>query len=155
MRAPGGPPRRRGIKRDRDRVTREEVLATNAPAGSRFKGYETLLVRELVMSTELVCYRRERWLTPEHETNIAPLPAGLIGGPAGRPDVSALYLRGRQRCPLYRALRPLLCAAHRLQGPGWAAGAPAQAAMRTAEGAGATWRFRFTPMPRKTTCVPA
>ena len=31
-------------------------------------------------SAELVCYRRERWLTPEGRTIIAPLPDGLLGG---------------------------------------------------------------------------
>jgi hypothetical protein len=79
-RKPGGLARRRGPKRDTDRVTREEVLTVNAPAGSRFKGNETLLVRELVLSAELVRYRRERWVTPEGKTLIAPLPEGLLGG---------------------------------------------------------------------------
>ena len=61
---PNGTRRPRGSKRDTDRVSREEVLIAEAPAGSRFKGYETCLVRELAISAELVRYRRERWLTP-------------------------------------------------------------------------------------------
>ncbi|WP_306752781.1 hypothetical protein [Paracoccus actinidiae] len=77
---PSGKRRPRGPKRDTDRVTREEVLIAKVPAGSRFKGYETCLVRELVISAELVRYRRERWLTPEGKTIIAPLPEGLLGG---------------------------------------------------------------------------
>lgn len=60
---PSGTRRPRGAKRDADRVTREEVLTAEAPSGSRFKGYETVLVRELAISAELVRYRRERWLT--------------------------------------------------------------------------------------------
>ncbi|TJZ91224.1 transposase [Paracoccus gahaiensis] len=80
VRKSGGPSRRRGAKRDRDRVTREEVLTTKAPTGSRFKGYETVLVRELAISSEVVRYRRERWLSPEGKTIIAPLPAALLGG---------------------------------------------------------------------------
>jgi hypothetical protein len=70
---PSGKRRPRGPKRDMDRVSREEVLTAEAPAGSRFKGYETILVRELAISAELVRYRRERWLSPEGKTIIAPL----------------------------------------------------------------------------------
>ncbi|WP_306751905.1 IS66 family transposase [Paracoccus actinidiae] len=77
---PSGTRRPRGAKRDTDRVSREEVLIAEAPAGSRFKGYETCLVRELVISAELIRYRRERWLTPEGKRVIAPLPEGLLGG---------------------------------------------------------------------------
>ncbi|WP_218820834.1 hypothetical protein, partial [Haematobacter missouriensis] len=80
VRKPGGQRRGRGPKRDKDRVTREEVLAVAVPSGSRFKGYETILVRDLAISAELIRYRRERWLTPEGRTLIAPLPDGLPGG---------------------------------------------------------------------------
>lgn len=72
--------RRRGAKRDRDAVTAEVVVKAAPPPGSRFKGYQDSLVRELVISTEVVRYRRERWVTPSGETVLAPLPAGIVGG---------------------------------------------------------------------------
>src|SRR5919202_2947883 len=45
--------RRRGAKRDRDAVTAEVVLHAPVPPGSRFKGYEDILVRELRLSAEV------------------------------------------------------------------------------------------------------
>jgi hypothetical protein len=74
------PRRRRGVKRDREAVTAEVVVPAAPPPGSRFKGYQDILVRELRLSAEVVRYRRERWLTPSGETVLAPLPAGIVGG---------------------------------------------------------------------------
>src|SRR3954469_5343007 len=70
----------RGAKRDRDRVTRDVILTVEVPEGSRFKGYETLLVRDLALSAEVLRYRRERWVTPAGESIVAPVPTGTVGG---------------------------------------------------------------------------
>jgi Transposase IS66 family len=91
------PRRRRGAKRDRDAVTAERVLKATVPAGSRFKGYEDYLVRELHLSAEVIRYRRERWRTPAGETVVAPLPAGTVGGfgPELRRFILALHAQGQ------------------------------------------------------------
>ena len=81
---PDGDPRDkkkpRGPKQDVKRVSREEVVRADVPDGSRFKGYKSCFVRELVLKAELVHYRRECWITPDGRTMIAPLPAGIMGG---------------------------------------------------------------------------
>lgn len=89
--------RRRGAKRDRDAVTSKRVLKAAVPPGSRFKGYEDVLVRELRLSAEVVRYRRERWLLPSGETVVAPLPAGIVGGfgPELRRFVLAAHAQGQ------------------------------------------------------------
>ncbi len=87
----------RGAKRDRDAVTAEIVVKAPVPAGSRFKGYEDILVRDLRFSAEVVRYRRERWLLPSGETVLADLPAGIVGGfgPELRRFVLALHAQGQ------------------------------------------------------------
>ena len=81
---PDGEPRDkkkpRGPKQDVKRVSREEVVRADVPECSRFKGYKSCFVRELVLKAELVHYRRECWITPDGRTMIAPLPAGIMGG---------------------------------------------------------------------------
>src|SRR3954465_14091177 len=52
--------RRRGAKRDREAVTAEVVVKAAPPPGSRFKGYQDILVRELILRAEVVRYRRGR-----------------------------------------------------------------------------------------------
>jgi len=52
----------RGVKRDAQAITAERVCKAAVPAGSRFKGYEDILVRDLRLSAEVIRYRRERWL---------------------------------------------------------------------------------------------
>jgi len=87
----------RGAKRDRDAVTAEIVVKVPVPAGSRFKGYEDILVRDLRLSAEVIRYRRERWLLPSGETVLADLPAGIVGGfgPELRRFVLALHAQGQ------------------------------------------------------------
>src|SRR3982751_894694 len=72
--------RRRGAKRDCEAVTTEVVVKAAPPPGSRFEGYQDILVRELILRAEVVRYRRERWATPSGETVLAPLSRGLVGG---------------------------------------------------------------------------
>jgi len=87
----------RGVKRDAQAITAERVLKAAVPAGSRFKGYEDILERDLQLSAEVIRYRRERWLLPSGETVLAALPAGIVGGfgPELRRFVLALHAQGQ------------------------------------------------------------
>ncbi|HME21394.1 MAG TPA: hypothetical protein VKI44_08610 [Acetobacteraceae bacterium] len=82
------------------------MLNVAAPAGSRFKGYQTYLVQELVLSVHAIRYRRERWLTPDGETIIAPLPERTAGhfGPGLRRFVLMQYHQGQSTLPRLTAL---------------------------------------------------
>src|SRR5918993_5240381 len=74
---PAKPGRRPGRGAKRDRVTREVTLRVEAPPGSRFKGYKTVVRRGLVIAAPVVRYKRERWLTPEGQTIIEPMQVGV------------------------------------------------------------------------------
>ena len=94
---PAGPGGRPGRGAKRDQVTREVTIRAEVPAGSRFKGYKTVVRRDLVLVAEVVRYKRERWLTPEGRTIIAPLPPGVTGGygPGVRRFCLALHTQGQ------------------------------------------------------------
>ncbi len=85
--------RKKKKKRRRKRKRQEEsaqepdrtvkVKAKDVPEGSRFKGYADFFVQELVIKTETVRYRLERWLTPDGNLVVGELPLEGSGGHFG------------------------------------------------------------------------
>ena len=75
----------------------DQLIQAQVPPGSRFKGYETFLVQDIVLRAEAIRYRRERWVTPDGTLVLAPLPSGVIGhfGPELRRFVLAQYHQGQ------------------------------------------------------------
>ena len=82
------------------------VKAAAVPEGSRFKGHEPFLVQDLVISASATCYRRERWVTPDGRTVLAPLPEGIDChfGPELRRFVLMQYHQGQSTLPRLTAL---------------------------------------------------
>jgi len=73
------------------------VLKAAPPPGSRFKGYESFVVQNLVFRPHVTRYRRERWRTPDGHTITAALPAGVDGhfGPELRRFILAQHHQGQ------------------------------------------------------------
>jgi len=94
--------KRRGRGKVTPRVNVEEqIITTLVPPGSRFKGYEPFLVQDLVISVRATVYQRERWVTPDGRTILAPLPEGIAGhfGPELRRFILMQYHQGQTTIP--------------------------------------------------------
>jgi hypothetical protein len=99
-------PVRKEKQRLRGKVTprvsiEDQVVKVTVPEGSRFKGYEPFLVQDLIISATATCYRRERWVTPDGRTILAPLPEGIDShfGPELRRFVLMQYYQGQSTLP--------------------------------------------------------
>jgi hypothetical protein len=75
--------RRQRCKRQSGRrtppVTEERTLVVEAPAGSRRRGFEPFTVQDLILTPQVILFRRERWVTPDGQEIIAPLPPEVSG----------------------------------------------------------------------------
>jgi hypothetical protein len=97
LESPPRPPRDPNAKRPgsakRSKTARltitEEVLVPLAdrPDEAVFKGYEDFVVQDLILKPRVIRYRRERWLTPDGRSLVAPLPADVLPGSHYGPDL--------------------------------------------------------------------
>jgi len=75
---PGSEGRRKGGgKTAKLSIHEERTVEVTAPRGSRFKGYTSFIVQDLMIHPRVVRFRRERWMTPDGNMLTAPLPAGI------------------------------------------------------------------------------
>ena len=60
-------------------MTEERTLVIEAPAGSRRRGFEPFTVQDLILAPQVIRFRRERWVTPDGQEIVAPLPPEVSG----------------------------------------------------------------------------
>jgi regulator of replication initiation timing len=85
---------RKASKLDKIQIDREEVLTIDPaqlPADAEFKGYEDIVVQDVVIRTDNVLYHKEKYYSPaERRSYLAQLPPGYSG--QFGPGIKALAL---------------------------------------------------------------
>ena len=93
---------RRGAKRSKLTLDESRILKPDSlPDGARFKGYEDLIVQDIVIMPWTIRYRRERWLLPSGKTVVAALPKGVSShfGPELKRFILSQYHQGAGHDP--------------------------------------------------------
>ncbi len=90
----------KGSKLDKIKIDREEVLSldpSELPANAEFKGYEDVVVQDVVIQTDNVLYHKEKYYAPSvGQTYLAELPPGYDG--QFGPGIKALALVQYHAC---------------------------------------------------------
>jgi hypothetical protein len=115
-------PRQVTPKRSQIVIDRTELLAVDPaslPPDAIFKGYEEVVVQDVVLHTDNVLFRKEKWHSPSAgKTYLAPLPPGYAGqfGPGLVTLVLTLYFAGNMSeakiLALLHSLGVLISAGH-------------------------------------------
>lgn len=84
------------------------IVAENVPANSRFKGYSTFTVQNLVIRSHVIRYKLEHWIAPGGKSIHAELPAHIRGQHFG-PELRSycIYQHTHNRVTQYRLLQQL------------------------------------------------
>ena len=90
-------------KTDRIAIDREQVVQidpTHLPLDAVFKGYEDVVVQDVLFRTDNILFHKEKWYAPsQHQSYLAPLPQGYSGqfGPGIKSLVLTLSFGGHPR----------------------------------------------------------
>jgi hypothetical protein len=91
-------------------ATEERTLVVEVPPGSRRRGFETDTVQDLVLSAQVIRFQRERWVTPDGQEVVAPLPPEVTGhfGPGVVRYVLMQHVQGQVTVERLRGQRTAL-----------------------------------------------
>jgi hypothetical protein len=100
------PPKKSRVRDDKGKkaklsITRTEKLMVDRhllPSDAEFKGYEEVVVQEVVFRPEVILFEKEKFYSPSQRlTYLAPLPQGFEGqfGPALKALVLQLYYQAQ------------------------------------------------------------
>jgi len=84
------------------RIVDLAVAPAGLPPDAQFKGYEEVIVQDLLIQAQNTCFRKEKWYSPTtRRTYLAPLPAGYQGqfGPGLKALALALAYAGEMSEP--------------------------------------------------------
>ena len=83
------------VKVDREKIL--EYPEAELPEDVEFKGYEEVIVQDILLKTDNVLFRKQKYYSPsEKKTYVSPLPSGYDGefGPGVKALVISLYYGG-------------------------------------------------------------